>query len=204
MESATGKFKMNVFNNSNLFLFIIFFVPGFVSITIHDLLIASEKRDFSKSVLEVIAFSAFNLALLSWLIFLLLHFKIYENHPFIFSGLVLLIIFFFPALWTLIYIKAINSSWLAKRIVHPIKRPWDWFFSKRESCWMIVTLKDGRKIGGVFSDKSYASSFPLPEQIYLETIWNLDQDGRFVTPVERSKGVIILNEGISTVEFFGD
>jgi hypothetical protein len=196
---------MDIFNSSgSLFLFIVFFVPGFVSIKVHDLLIASEKRDFSKSILEALAFSSINIALLSGLIFLLFHYKAYESHPLIFSGLVLLIIFFFPALWTWIYVKIISSSWLTKHIVHPIKRPWDWFFNKRESCWVIVTLKDGRKIGGVFSDKSYASSFPLPEQIYLETIWNLNQDGRFVAPVERSKGVIILNDGISTVEFLNN
>lgn len=196
---------MDIFNNSSgLLLFVLFFVPGFVSIKVHDLLIASEKRDFSKSFLEAIAFSAINFALLSWLIFPLLYYKIYESNPLIFSVLVFFTILIFPMLWTWIYTKMISSSWLTKHIVHPIKRPWDWFFNKRESCWVIITLKDGRKIGGVFSNKSYASSFPLPEQIYLEVIWNLDQDGRFVSPVERSKGVIILNDGISTVEFFGD
>lgn len=192
---------MSIFNISNLVLFLIFFIPGFVSIKVHDLLIASDSRDFSKSVLEVIAYSAINLALLSGLIWAIFYYRFYENYPIIFAILVFLILFAFPAILPLIYVKIINQTWLAKYIVHPIKRPWDWVFSKKESYWIIVTLKDGRKIGGIFSDKSYASSFPLPEQIYLEEIWKLDNKGRFVEPIKGSKGVIILND-ISTLEFF--
>jgi hypothetical protein len=195
---------MNIFSINSLLLFVIFFVPGFVSIKIHDLLIASENRNFSESMLEVIAYSAINLPFILLLLWPLLYYKFYEFHPIFFSFVVFFNLLIFPVALPIVYIKLINQSWLAKNIISPVKRPWDWFFSKKQSFWVIVTLKDGRKIGGVFSNKSYASSFPAPEQIYLEQTWRLDEENHFLEVVKRTRGVIILSSDISTLEFFSE
>ena len=109
-----------------------------------------------------------------------------------------------PALWPILYIKLIKSKWLAGRIIDPVKRPWDWFFIQKQPVWMIVTLADGRKIGGIFFDKSYVSSYLLPEQIYLEEAWELDENNRFKQAAKGTKGVIIIGKDISTLEFFGE
>lgn len=163
---------MNFFDPNHLWLFLIFLIPGFVSIKIYGLLIASGNRDFSKSMIEVIAFSAINFALLSWLICPILYFDVYNVHPIVFAFLSFLILFIFPGLWPIVYVWLVKQKWLANHIIQPIKRPWDWFFSQKDSLWVVVTLKDGRKIGGVFSDKSYASSFPLPEQMISKQFGN--------------------------------
>jgi hypothetical protein len=48
----------NLFENQwTLALFLIFFVPGFISLKVYDLLIPSEARDFTKSVFDAIAYS---------------------------------------------------------------------------------------------------------------------------------------------------
>ena len=57
-------------------------------------------------------------------------------------------------------------------------KPWDYVFSRRQAYWVIVHLRDGRKIGGRFDRKSFASSYPADEQIYIEEVWRLDEDGR--------------------------
>ena len=59
---------MNIWEADKLVLFLIFFIPGFVSIKVYDLLIPGEQRDFSKSILEVIGYSALNYGALSWFI----------------------------------------------------------------------------------------------------------------------------------------
>jgi len=41
---------------------------------------------------------------------------------------------------------------------------------------MIIHLKDGRRIGGRFDENSSASSFPAKEQIYIEEVWELDEN----------------------------
>ena len=66
---------------------------------------------------------------------------------------------------------------------------------------MIVHLTD-RRIGGVFADKSFASSSPAPPEIYLEQIWKLDSEGRFISPVESTAGVLISGEQIVALELF--
>jgi hypothetical protein len=59
------------------------------------------------------------------------------------------------------------------------------------------------KIGGRFDTESFASSDPAEEQIYLQEVWILDEAGRFVSQVERSRGIIIMKSEIRAVEFFG-
>ena len=49
-------------------LFLLFFVPGFVSIKVFDLLVPDERRDFQSAVSEAIGYSALNFAVLAPLI----------------------------------------------------------------------------------------------------------------------------------------
>lgn len=195
---------MEIFNFDKYVFFAVLFLPGFISIKVYDLLIANERRDFSKSLFEVIAYSTLNFALLSWLIWPLLTANVYTLHPVWLGLAALFILLIFPAIWPVLYIKLIQSRWLAQYIVDPVRRPWDWFFNQQQPVWVIVTLTDGRKIGGLFAENSYASSFPLPEQIYLEEIWRLDENGQFIEAIKGTKGVIIIGKDISTVEFLSE
>ena len=192
---------MEILSVSKLLLFILFFIPGFISIKVYDLLIAGERRNFSSGAVEAIAFSAINYGLLSWLIWLIYKYNLYQQ-DILFCTLSMAILVICPMLWPIIYIQLLRWKKLSKYIIPPIRRPWDWFFNQKLPVWVIVTLTDGRKIGGTFFDSSFASSFPQPEQLYLEEIWELDQDNKFVKPILKSKGVIILGKDMSTVEFF--
>jgi hypothetical protein len=86
--------------------------------------------------------------------------------------------------------------------VSPIQKPWDYVFRKKKVFWIVIHLKDGRKIGGRYDRNSFSSSYPSKEQIYLEEVWKLDENGRFGEPITRSKGIIVLGEEILAIEFF--
>lgn len=193
---------MNVWQIDRLVLFLIFLIPGFISTKVYDLLIPGERRDLSKSLFEVVAYSAINFALLSWLIILIHSRGFYGDHPALYFSSLLLILFIFPAVWPLLYLKVSSWNIIAKRFIHPIPKPWDYVFGKRQSFWVIVHLKDKRRIGGRFDTNSFASSYPAKEQIYLEEVWELGEKGNFVEPIERSKGIVILGEEIMAIEFF--
>lgn len=107
-----------------------------------------------------------------------------------------------PACWPLVFLKL--SAWgpIARHFIHPIRKPWDYVFGKREPYWIIVHLQNGLKIGGRFDLKSFASSDPADEQIYLEEVWILDEGGRFLSRVERSRGIIIMKGEMRAVELF--
>ncbi len=193
---------MDIWNINNLVLFLIFFVPGFISIKVYDLFIPCEKRDFTKSLFEVMGFSAINFAALSWLIILIHSDNFYFAHKFFYYLLLIIILFIIPITWPLVFLKL--SSWppIAKKIIHPITKPWDYVFGKRESYWVIVHLRNGVKIGGKYNSKSFSSSYPAEEQIYLEEVWRLDENGAFIEPIDRSAGILILGKDISSLELF--
>ncbi|MDI6795119.1 MAG: DUF6338 family protein [bacterium] len=131
----------------------------------------------------------------SWLIFFIHSEEFYATHRLWYFICLVIIMFAAPALWPFIFVKLLP---IVKIFVHPIKKPWDYVFGKRESYWIIVHLKEGSKVGGRFDTNSFASSYPAEEQIYIEEVWNLDQNGTFLEPIERSKGIIVLSTEILT------
>lgn len=194
---------MNIWELNKLLLFLIFFIPGFISLKIYDLIIPGERRDFSKSLLEVLGYSSLNYAAFSWLIFLIYSRKLYQNHTNWFLLSLVIVLFIAPAAWPFIFVILFDKwKFLSKFIIHPIPKAWDYIFGKRKSFWVIVHLKDGRRIGGKYDTKSFASSYPAEEQIYLEEVWRLDEKGKFIEPIERTKGILILGREISMIEFF--
>lgn len=185
-----------------LLFFIVFFIPGFISIKVYDLMIPGERRNFSDSLFQVIAYSIFNFVIFSWLIYIIYANNLVIEKTGLFVFLVFLIIFIFPILLPIILLEITKLSFISKYIIHPIQKPWDYVFGKREAHWIIVHLKDGRKISGRYDTESFASSFPAEEQIYLQEVWILDDEGGFKEPVERTSGIIILKDEISLIEFF--
>src|ERR1017187_10130580 len=91
---------------------------------------------------------------------------------------------------------------LFEALCPPEQKPWDFVFGQRNPYWIIVHLKDLRKIAGVYGGRSFASSNPAPPQIYLEEVWELDEAGHFIRAVEESEGILILESEILAVELF--
>lgn len=75
-------------------------------------------------------------------------------------------------------------------------------FGLQQPAWVIITLKDGKKIGGKFSQDSFASSAPNPEQLYLEENWVINEDGGFERPRSKTLGILVLSKDIESIEFF--
>lgn len=188
----------------NVLVFIVFFLPGFISLKIYDLLEPNERRDFSKSLFEVVAYSSLNFFVLFYPIF-----KLYEYlkatkgiGDLELYTLILVIVFVIsPILWPIIIFKVSRCKLLVKHIIHPTKKPWDFVFGKRNDYWVIVNLKDGKRIGGIYSTNSFTSSFPYEEEIYLEKVWALSEDGAFEKEIENSHGVLVLSGCIHSIEF---
>ncbi len=191
---------MDLKSNNDIIIFIVFFIPGFVMMQYYGLLIARERIDFSKAFLEVASFSCINYAICSPFI-IIAYFNDFENtHQNWFIVFFLLLVLIIPIFLVVIYCKIRNSKWASKlKLVDPIKSAWDFYFSKNEKNWVIVTLKNGNKIGGYYTNGSFASSYPLKD-FYISELWNL-KDGKFERKIERTEGILILGEEILTIEF---
>lgn len=191
--------KMDFTDINQVVLFLIFFIPGFISLKVYDLFIPSERRDFSKSFFDAVAYSAINYAFWSWLIILMDIYDVYTQHHFWYAVAIVIIIFASPVLLPILYLEIVKWKPISTRILHPHSSSWDYVFSKRKEAWVIVHLKDGERIGGIFSTESFASSYPAKEQIYLEDIWKLDDNGAFEKSLNNS--LLILNDEIMGIEF---
>lgn len=95
-----------------------------------------------------------------------------------------------------------KRKWFLKFLINPTKSAWDSFFSRRESYYVIVTLKNGKCIGGKYGLKSYSSTYPNPEGIYLEEVWKLNEKNGFDEIVDQTAGILITENEISTIEFY--
>ena len=193
---------MEFFNIEVLYLIILFFIPGFISIKIYDLLIPTEKRDFSKSVLEVISYSCINFALLFWILILINQKNFYENSKFWYFGLTILVIFIFPMIWPIILKNLLTSKLLKGKIIHPTPKAWDYLFSLGEPFWVLIHLKNGDLIGGLYGENSFASSFPNEQDLYLEEVWIANENGEFIKKIEQTGGLLIKGQEIEFLEFF--
>lgn len=118
---------------NNLYLFLILFFPGFVSLKVYDLLIPNEKRNFSHDFLEAISYSILNLGVLVFILAPVIHFRWHES-IWIFSIISFLALVIFPIIWPIFICKIQRTKWYAKWFVPPNKRAWDWFFYKDRHC----------------------------------------------------------------------
>lgn len=177
-------------------LFLLFVLPGFISLKVYDLIVPAERRDFSKALVDAVCYSTLNAAIfylpisatsgwahyLAWLVGFLVA----------------------PASWPFVFRQLAIWPPIAKRIVHPIQKPWDWYFEKADPSWVMIHLKNGLTIGGWFGYDSFASSYPAPEQIYLEQVWILDENLNFKERAKDTKGMLIFSGEIVSVEFLND
>jgi hypothetical protein len=193
---------LSIWDLDKLLLFIAFVIPGFISIKVYELIVPSVTRDSSKQLIDAIAYSCINYALLIWPILEIEASSIRLDYPTAYKLFYLLVLFVFPVAWVALWRWMRGLEVIQRNLPHPTGKPWDYVFSQRQWYWIIVTLKDGEKVAGKYGRKSFSSSSPAPEQIYLEETWVINDDGGFERPRTSTAGTIILADQITTLELF--
>jgi len=193
---------LNIWELDKLFLFVAFVIPGFISIKAYEILVPSESKDSSKQVIDAITYSCINYALLLWPILEVEASSLSEAHSSLYKIFYAFVLFVFPMVWVLIWRWVREREFFQKNAPHPTAKPWDYVFSQRQWYWVIATLKNGNKVAGKYAGKSFSSSNPATEQIFLEETWVLNEDGGFERSRTNTAGVIILADEISIIELF--
>lgn len=192
---------MNIWEVDKVFLFITIVLPGFISIKIYDLIVAGDKRDFSKSLVEAISYSVMNFGLLSWLILIISAESFAKDNQNLYFLSLALIFVICPIIWPFIYVSLSKLKIFKKHFLAPVNQPWDRVFTNREAMWVVVHLKDNKTVRGIYGLNSSTSAFPRERQIYLEEVWTKGSNGGFGKKVARTKGVILFESEISYIEF---
>lgn len=193
---------MDVWNINALALFIAFVIPGFISLKSYQLLFPGESKSSDKLIVDAIAYSSINYAILFWPIYEIEHHGVRELHPTLYALFYVFALLIAPIVWVFVF-KCFRTRQFAQKFMpHPTLKPWDFVFSKRRPYWIVVTLKNGDRVGGRYDASSFASSAPAPEQLYLEEQWVINQDGGLERSYHETAGVLILSSEIVAVELF--
>ena len=107
-----------------------------------------------------------------------------------------------PSLLAILAANLRRSALVRRWFPHPLPTAWDYFFEKRQSCWILFTFKTGERFGGFFGRNSFASSYPEPTDLFVEDLWRVDEFGRFRDRVEGNLGMIVRYEDCSQMQLF--
>lgn len=182
----------------------LFIVPGFITDQIIRLKQLRSQRDTNDTILAYIGWSSVNAVLASPLLFA----NATSRPVWWYTGRLLATLLLIPTLLGVVVAKAVSWAWWQKTLtwvgvaVHPHPKAWDHIFAQGKGHWVWVTLTDGTRVGGRFGRNSFASSFPHPEDIYIETVYLLDEDGWFLQPLSGTCGILIRGDKIAQIEFF--
>lgn len=189
-------------DQSTIVLFVLLFMPGFVSTRVFDLKVPGHTRDYGKAIYETVGYSFFTYAL--WSPVLVSLFASHYTPPlWLIFVLALLILIVTPAVLPIAYLNVVRSKTFASKLIDPCPTSWDWALQENETAMILCHLKDGTRIGGTWVNKAFSSSYPVPTDLYLAEVWNVDQDtGRFIDRVQDSKGIVLWGTDIAMVEFF--
>ncbi|MDH1012477.1 DUF6338 family protein [Pseudomonas nicosulfuronedens] len=193
---------MDIWDADKLVLFIAFVVPGFISLKTYALLQPTDIKDTSQQLIDAVAYSCINYSLMLAPIYAVEQSTLKLCYPALYVAFYVVVLLIAPICWAWGFLWLRKTQLFQRSIVHPTGKPWDFVFSQRIRYWVIATLADGRQVAGRYDRRSFASSTPAPEQIYLEEAWVLSEGGGFERPREGTAGIIILAKEIVTLELF--
>lgn len=116
-----------------------------------------------------------------------------------------------PALEALVVARVLRAgrvqATLRRILGFPVQsapKAWDDVFARGQDkgYLVLVTLTDGSRIGGLWGEGAFASSFPAEEDLYLEATYRLGDDGSFGEVIPLSAGMLLKRADIRSLELF--
>jgi hypothetical protein len=193
-----------LFHHGGMVQLVVFIVPGFVAWRTYQWRRPQGEQKAADAIVDIVAFSV--LTSLIW----------YKAEWTAWPGsipnaaLFGVQVFVTPVLIALLYQCAVEFC--AKRywITSPHPRAWDFIFNSlayrksgagENGLFLVVTLKGGGKVAGVFADPAFASLWPYDRDLLLGPTWELD-DGKPARLVAGSIGLYVDATNIDAIEVF--
>jgi hypothetical protein len=183
------------FDWAKLAYFTLFALPGFISLQVWSLIVPTTERPLKDAIPAALGFGILNAVIGAPLLILAA-----PTNPWSLYALLVITLVIFPALWPFAVKQGLQWLSAADLILKQAHNGWDAAFIRREPLFVIVHLKDGRRIGGYFGYQSFAGLYPCSGHLYLETLWTLDEEGRFGIPVPDSRGIVLRPDDYHFVE----
>jgi hypothetical protein len=194
---------MPTFTLEQLILFLFAVTPGFFAIQVYSLWYPNQKREGGTSWIDLVCYSLVVFVIWSWWIFRLIEPGHVAQNPFEFITASVLICFLTPAglARTMYWLRAKKfPMWFG--MDHPTRTGWDHFIKNNHQFFVLCRLKSDDMIGGLFAGDSYATTYPIEPEIYIEQLWAITEQGVFLKPKDGSLGTVIRIAECKTIEFF--
>ena len=180
-----------------------FILPGAISMYVYGLKVPQKEFKLQERVAEAICFSLLNFMLVGLPTLAILDSDWVARRFWVEWLLPIAGFVIAPVAWPFILVALLQSAeargWIAVRA----KTAWDDYFSRhRRGCWIQVELTDGRIVGGRFDRDSYASAFPDPGHLYIEELWQIDENGNFTGRLPGGAGVLLRPSDYRLVRVF--
>ncbi|MFN4282810.1 MAG: DUF6338 family protein [Alphaproteobacteria bacterium] len=191
-----------------VYLALAFIVPGFIAHSVQAIFSIRKTASYEINLIRFLTLSALNYATWSWLIFLLGNAEFFKESIgwtaagwawVILAGPVLL-----GGLLGYLSQKDVVHRFLQKiglRPIHGVPTSWDWRFSQLTAHWILITLKDGSSVSGWFGEKSFASSDSEERDIYVEQVYEINDQGKWQRAAV-GKGILIAANEIKFIELW--
>ena len=176
-------------------------LPGFIICGIVDAINPPSKQPEYKYFLKCLLYSIISCGCWSWLLYM-----INESTRITPIGrwILMVITSIVGSSFIGFIIAVVKQKEIIRKIADRLKintfpstpTAWDYFFSKQEPCFVIVTLLDGKILQGWYGGDSFASSSPEERDIYLELNFNENWE-----PDKEGLGVYIQKDQIKYIEF---
>lgn len=184
-----------------------FLVPGFVWSAVVSLFLPRRTRETNLRFLEFLTLSCLNHGLWSWALLLVLKTPFHQTQPGWTAMILFAIIFVSPVLLGLVSAGLRRADAVAKLLgrfgfhaIQPEPTAWDRHFFRAKPYWVVVTLRDGGLVYGLYFTRSFAGDEPGERDLYLEMQCRRTETGAW-TPIKDSGGVLIKAEQIALIEF---
>ncbi|GHU60843.1 hypothetical protein FACS189445_1380 [Spirochaetia bacterium] len=175
----------------NIKSIILFVAPGFISLKVWGLIHSNLRFRISESLIEAVIYSSWNA------VFFLGVFEVLNKVNPILAYAVIFICL--PVIWPILFNLVAKIPYLRARLT---PTSWDHVFNEREDCFILLHMKNGQMLGGLYSGNSFASSYPEKKDLYLSQLWKIDEEGAFKEKVENSGGLLVNFEEVTYIEIF--
>jgi hypothetical protein len=192
-------------NVPQLLILLGFVIPGSVYQAVRSRLLGPmpDEQDVTNKILRAIGFSAalnaFYVVLFGpWLLDLA---RQAPANPRMVGFAALGLMIALPALLALVDYQRLRQGWTLRTSYDPTPSAWDFMFQDREPCFVRVRTPSGQWVGGWFGPESYASSFPQPRDLFIQSAYLMNPDGAFGSRQDGTLGIYVRCAEADVIEF---
>jgi hypothetical protein len=178
--------------------------PGFLSQRVYRLIMPASDVDWKDGLMSAMFYTVLNdIALFPFLRTVIVGSNAISSPGSYFASLLVLVLLG-PLIWPVLYVWLSTTSRLKRWLIIPYRSAGDYFFSKRQTCFVVVHLKNGGMVGGWYGPTGYVTTYPESGDLFLSAAVRLDARGELGPVIPTSIGVLVRRDEYTHLELHTD